>query len=102
MRKFHVRKGDEVVVIAGNHKGRRGKVIEVLTKREAVVLEASDERGKSGEEKERLIGARLHYRRKSQQNPNGAMVWLPGPIHVSNVMLAARFDERLKKAGQSA
>jgi len=102
MSKFHVKKGDEVVVIAGNHKGRRGRIIEVLVKREAVVIEATDERGKSGEDKERLIGARLHHRRKSQQHPNGALIWLPGPIHVSNVAAAAKYDSRRKPAGAAA
>ncbi|MHB1305922.1 MAG: KOW motif-containing protein [Limisphaerales bacterium] len=97
MRRFHVKKGDEVVVIAGNHKGRKGKVLEVLAKRESVVIEATDERGKEGEERDRLISARLHHRKKSQQNPNGALVWLPGPVHVSNVMLASRQDKKLVK-----
>jgi large subunit ribosomal protein L24 len=101
-KKFHVKKGDEVVVIAGNNKGRRGKVLEVLTKRDAVVIEAGDDKAGSGTEKERLIAARLHYRKKSQQNPNGALVWLPGPINVSNVMLASRFKDRQDRRAKSA
>lgn len=95
MRKFHVRKGDEVVVIAGNERGRRGRVLEVLRKREAVILEATDEKGRAGEEeRDRLIAPRLHYKRKSQQHPQGAMIWLPGPIHISNVMKAEKYDAR--------
>lgn len=101
-KRFHVKKGDEVVVIAGNNKGRRGKVLEVLTKKDAVVIEAGDDKAGTGTEKERLIAAKLHYRKKSQQNPNGALVWMPGPIHVSNVMLAARFQERLTRRAKTA
>lgn len=44
--KFHVKKGDEVVVITGSAKGRRGKVAEVMTSRQAVILEGNDERSK--------------------------------------------------------
>ena len=35
MQKFHVKKGDEVVVIAGTEKGKRGKIIEVLHEKAA-------------------------------------------------------------------
>lgn len=90
MKKCHVKKGDQVVVITGNHRGRRGTILEIIHRRESVVIEANDEKSKQGQERERLIGAKLHHRKKSQQNPNGALIWLPGPIHVSNVMLTSQ------------
>jgi hypothetical protein len=43
-KRLHIRSGDEVVVIAGSAKGRRGKVKEVLNKKAAVVLEGSEQR----------------------------------------------------------
>lgn len=92
--KFHVKKGDEVVVIAGSAKGRRGKISSVLTDRQAVVLEGSDERSKEKEDRRRLVKPTLHYLRKSQQNPNGGLLWLEGPIHVSNVMKADKYDAK--------
>jgi large subunit ribosomal protein L24 len=91
---FHVRRGDEVVVIAGSAKGRRGKITQVLTKKSAVLLEGSDDRAKDNDEKRRLVKPVLHYLRKSQQNPQGGLLWLEGPIHVSNVMTVTEYERR--------
>lgn len=96
---FHVRRGDEVVVIAGSAKGRRGKIKEVMTKRSAVVLEGTDERSRDNDEKRRLVKPVMNYMRKSQQNPQGGLLWLEGPIHVSNVMKVSDFERRKAKQG---
>jgi large subunit ribosomal protein L24 len=71
--KFHVKKGDEVEVISGNHRGASGKVLQVLPSKQQVLIE----------------GVRLikKTRRKSQDNPNGAIITREGPIHISNVKL---------------
>lgn len=68
---FHVKKGDNVAVITGNHKGATGKVLQVLPKKQQVLIE----------------GVRLikKHTRKSQDNPQGAIVEREGPIHISNV-----------------
>ncbi len=71
MSKFHVKKGDQVTVIAGKEKGKSGKIIAVLTKKSRVVVEG-------------LQMIKKHTR-KSQQNPNGAIVEREGSIHISNV-----------------
>lgn len=92
--RFHVRRGDEVVVIAGSAKGRRGKIREVLTSSSSVVLEGADERSRDGDERRRLVKPVLHYLRKSQQNPEGGLLWLEGPVHVSNVMKVDEFERR--------
>ena len=92
--RFHVRRGDDVVVIAGSAKGRRGKIREVLTSNFSVILEGADERSKEGEERRRLVKPVLHYMRKSQQNPEGGLLWLEGPVHVSNVMKVDEFERR--------
>lgn len=94
---FHVRRGDEVVVIAGSAKGRRGKITQLLRKKCVVVLEGADERSRDGDEKRRLVKPVLHHLRKSQQNPQGRLLWLEGPIHVSNVMTVAEFERRKAK-----
>jgi ribosomal protein L24 len=107
---FHVKTGDEVMVIAGGAKGRRCKITKVNRKRLLVYVEGVDARAKGDDEgtkrlKEggassheldrfRLVKPQLHHVRKSQQNPNGALLWLEGPIHISNVMKAAEFDKR--------
>ena len=81
---FHVKKGDQVEVITGNHKGATGKVLAVLPKKEQVLIE----------------GVRIikRHTRKSQDNPQGAIIEREGPIHISNVKLI----ERSEKSSASA
>lgn len=88
--KLHVKRDDEVVVITGKDKGKRGKIISVLTKRDRVFVEG--------------VNIQKKHVKKNQQNPNGAILEREGHIHVSNVMLAAKFDARAAKraAGQPA
>ncbi len=80
MAKARVRKGEEVVVISGADRGVRGKVLEVTPKKERVVVEGV-----------RKIRKAV---RKSQQHPEGGFVEREAPIHISNVMLASRWEER--------
>ena len=84
----HVKKGDEVVVIAGTEKGKRGKVISVLPKKDRVIVEG--------------IKMIKRHTRKSQANPQGAIVEREGTVHISNVMRSDRFDERAAKRGVKA
>ena len=88
MPKFHVKKGEEVVVLAGKEKGKRGKIIAVLRKKQRVIVE----------------GAQMikRHMRKSQQHPQGAIVEREGTIHLSNVMRADQFDARAVKRGGTA
>ena len=85
MPKRHVKKGDEVVVITGAERGKRGKIIEVLTKNNRVIVEGL-----------KMI---KRHTRKNQNNPNGAIVEREGTIHISNVMKADIFDARAGKRG---
>jgi large subunit ribosomal protein L24 len=88
MSKQHVKKGDEVVVISGADKGKRGKVIAVSPKQQRVFVEG--------------VHIIKKHQRKSQQNPNGAIVEREGTVHISNVMLAEKFDARAQKRGAQA
>jgi ribosomal protein L24 len=36
----------------------------------------------------------LHHIKKNQQNPNGALLWLEGPVHISNVMKVTEYERR--------
>jgi ribosomal protein L14E/L6E/L27E len=47
MPKFHVKKGEVVVVLAGKEKGKRGKIIAVLRKQQRVIVEGAQEPGPS-------------------------------------------------------
>jgi large subunit ribosomal protein L24 len=85
MRTQHVKKNDEVVVIAGADKGKRGRVIAVEPTTQRVIVEGV-----------RMIKKHM---RKSQQNPQGAIIEREGSIHASNVMKAEVFDARAVKRG---
>jgi large subunit ribosomal protein L24 len=80
MSKAHVKKGDEVVVIAGSELGGRGKILQVYVKKQRVLIEGL-----------KMI---KRHTRKSQQHPKGAIVEREGTIHISNVVLASKHDER--------
>lgn len=86
--KLHVKRDDEVVVITGKDKGKRGKIISVVVKKDRVFVEG--------------VNVQKKHVKKNQQNPNGAILEREGPIHVSNVMLAAKFDARAAKRGTPA
>ncbi len=77
--KFHVKKGDQVEVISGNHKGATGKVLQVLPKKSHVLIE----------------GVRLikKHTRKSQDNPQGAIIEREGPVHISNVKVVEKANK---------
>jgi large subunit ribosomal protein L24 len=85
----HVKRGDEVVVISGTERGKRGKVIRVLADKQRVIVEG--------------VKMIKRHTRKNQQHPQGAIVEREGTVHISNVMLATTFDERAaKRAAASA
>lgn len=80
MKRFHVKRGDTVVVISGTERGKRGKILQVLPQKQRVIVE----------------GAKMikRHTKKNQANPQGAIVEREGSIHISNVMLAEAFDAR--------
>jgi large subunit ribosomal protein L24 len=88
MKKFHIKRGEEVVVIAGAHKGKTGKVLELLPKKERARIEG--------------VAMMKRHTKKSQENPNGAIVEREGSIHVSNLMLKTQFDASKKRPAGEA
>jgi large subunit ribosomal protein L24 len=85
MAKFHVKKGEVIVVLAGKEKGKRGKIIAVMPKQQRVIVEG--------------VQMIKRHTRKSQEHPQGAIVEREGTIHISNVMKAEAFDARAAKRG---
>ena len=81
--KLHVKKGDQVEVISGNFRGSTGKILEVLPRKQRVLIEGV-----------RIIKRHL---RKSQDNPSGKIAEREGPIHISNVKLIEREKKAEKK-----
>ena len=90
MQKFHVKRGDQVVVIAGAQKGKSGKILEILAAKQRARVEG-------------LAMIKKHLK-KSEKNPQGAISELEGSIHISNLMLQANYDAstRRKKAEAKA
>lgn len=70
---MHIKRGDKVIVISGNDRGRTGEVRSTDQKRDRVVVEG--------------VNLRWKHRRPSQQSPQGERVQIEVPIHASNVML---------------
>jgi large subunit ribosomal protein L24 len=71
--KMHVTKGDLVVVISGDDKGKRGKVLRAAPQRQKVVVEG--------------INVVKRHRKARQQGEESAIISFPAPIAVSKVML---------------
>ena len=90
MNNYHVKKGDKVVVNAGNFKGEQATIKAVLTGKDRVVLELS------GDHK---IGTRTV--KKSKLNPNGGLIERSVSVHVSNVALTEE-GKAARKAPKAA
>lgn len=88
MKRFHVKKNDEVVVIAGADKGKRGRVIAVNGKTQRALVEG--------------VHMIKRHMRKSQEYPNGQIVEREGGLHISNLMKVADFEARQARHGAAA
>jgi large subunit ribosomal protein L24 len=80
---MHVKKGDTVVVISGNDKGRTGTILHSIPEQNRVVVEG--------------VNLRWKHRKPSQQNPKGERVQQETSIHASNVK---RVDAGTGKRGR--
>jgi large subunit ribosomal protein L24 len=79
--KTHVKKGDQVQVIAGAAKGAQGTILSVDPRKERVYVEGV-----------RMIKKAV---RPSQERPEGGIVEEEGPVHISNVK---RLEEKVAPA----
>lgn len=66
-----IKKGDQVVVLAGKYRGTAGRVLRVYPKKDRVVVEG--------------VNMIKRHTRPSQRNPKGGIVEKEAPIHISNV-----------------
>ena len=72
-KKFHVKKNDLVMVVAGKDKGKSGKVLSVLSKKNRVIVEK--------------VNFIKRHTRPSAKQRQGGIIEREGPINISNVML---------------
>ena len=71
--KLHVKKGDTVLVLSGNDKGKQGKVMSVDPKSQRAIVEGV-----------RIISK---HTRPNAEHPQGGIVKQEAPIHISNLMV---------------
>lgn len=72
-RKYHIKKGDMVYVVAGESKGQQGKVLEVITKDERAIVEG--------------VNMVSRHTKPNSKSPQGGIIKKETSIHVSNLML---------------
>ncbi|MDE3059452.1 MAG: 50S ribosomal protein L24 [Pseudomonadota bacterium] len=84
-KKFKVKKGDEVIVIAGREKGKKGKIREMITDKSRVVVEG--------------VNMVKRHQKPSQANPQGGIVEKEASLHVSNVALIDPKSGKPTRAG---
>jgi large subunit ribosomal protein L24 len=73
MKKFKIKSGDTVKVIAGDHKGSEGKVLQIIKDKGRVLVEG--------------VNLVSKHTKPSAQNPQGGIVKKEASMHISNVML---------------
>lgn len=83
--KLHVKKDDNVIVITGKDKGKKGRVIAAYPRENRVLVEG--------------VNIVKKHSRPSQQNPQGGIVEQEAPIHVSNVMLIDPKSGKVTRVG---
>ena len=69
-----IKKGDEVIVISGDHKGSKGKILQVLREKNRVIVEG--------------VNMIKKHEKKNQDNPQGAIIEREASLHFSNVKKA--------------
>ena len=80
-----VRKGDHVQVMSGSHKGKQGKVLQVLVTKERVLIEK--------------VNMIKKHTRPTQKSSQGGIVDKEGSIHLSNVLLMCASCKGPRRAG---
>ena len=72
-KKFKLKKGDTVRVISGESKGQEGKILEIITKKDRVLVEG--------------VNMISKHTKPNAKSPQGGIVKQEGAVHISNVML---------------
>ena len=92
-KKLHIKKGDTVVVITGNDKGQKGRVLEVIRKTNRAIVEG--------------VNLMKKHTKPNAETPQGGIVEKEAPVHISNLMLvdpksgeATRITRRLDNNGK--
>ena len=71
--KFHIRKGDKVMVIAGDEKGKVGNVLEVIPSKNRAIIEN--------------VNLAKKHMKPTNERPEGGIHEIAVPVHLSNIMV---------------
>jgi large subunit ribosomal protein L24 len=92
-KKLHVKKGDTVIVIAGDYLGNKGRILEINRKTEKAIVEG--------------VNIIKKHTKPNTQHPQGGIVEKEAPVHISNLMLVdpktgkpTRIGRRLNENGK--
>jgi large subunit ribosomal protein L24 len=72
-KKLHIKKGDTVVVITGNDKGRKGRILEVIRKKDRAIVEG--------------VNLMKKHTKPDAKHPQGGIIEQEASVHISNLML---------------
>jgi large subunit ribosomal protein L24 len=91
--KFHIRKGDQVIVVTGEYKGQQGRVLEINRDKSKAIVEG--------------INMVAKHTKPNAKAPQGGILKKEGPIHISNLNVvdpssgkATRIGRRLNADGK--
>jgi large subunit ribosomal protein L24 len=73
-KKLHIKKGDTVVVVTGNSKGQKGKVLEVIRTSERAIVEG--------------VNMIKKHTKPNSKHPQGGIIEKEASVHISNLMVA--------------
>jgi len=82
--KIHIKKGDNIAVIAGDSKGKQGRILEIDVEKERAIVEGVN-----------LISK---HTKPNAKSPQGGIVKKEASIHVSNLMLIDATGKPSRKA----
>lgn len=84
--KLHIKKGDTVIVNSGEFRGTRGRVLEVLVKKNRAIVEG--------------VNIVTKAVKPNAQNTNGGFEKKPAPIHISNLMVICPETDKPTRIGR--
>jgi len=85
-KKLHIKKGDTVIVTAGNSKGQQGRVLEVLRNKDRAIVEG--------------VNLASKHTKPNTDTPQGGILKTEAPIHISNLMLVDPSDGKPTRIGR--
>lgn len=85
-KKLHIRKGDMVYVNSGDYKGTKGKVLAVFPKKQKALVEG--------------VNIISKHTKPTQENPEGGVMKMEAPVHISNLMVADPANDEPTRIGR--